>query len=98
MKTKVIFKLLFNHRTKEYEVLALFPELAGDNNPYTTCLSYAHNGQHGSASVELSRLKAATPMQYASLKVELEQIGYDLEVVKKFSRKTLQERIAQCNL
>jgi len=91
MKTKVIFK-----KFPEGDVIALFPELAGDNNPYKTCLSYCHLGQHGAASVELSSLKAATPYQYASLKVELEQLGYDLLIVKKFSRKMLQERIAQC--
>ena len=90
MKTKVIFKYW------KSGVIALFPELAGDNNPYRTCESYQHLGQHGAASVDLSSLKAATPYQYASLKVELEQIGYDLLIVKKFSRKMLQERIAQC--
>ena len=92
MKTKVIFKMMGG------QVIALFPELAGDNNPYKTCLSYEHVGEHGAASVELSRLKAATPYQYASLKVELGHLGYDLEIVKKFSRKMLQERIAQCEL
>lgn len=92
MKTKVIFKYW------KSGVIALFPELAGDNNPYRTCLSYQHFGQHGSASVDLARLNPANPMQYSSLKVELEQTGYDLEIVKKFSRKALQERIAQCNL
>ena len=93
MKTKVIFK-----KFPEGDVIALFPELAGDNNPYRTCESYQHLGQHGAASVELSSLKAATPYQYASLKVELEQLGYDLWIVKKFSRKMLQERITQCEL
>ena len=92
MKTKVIFKIL------EGEVIALFPELAGDSNPYRTCQSYMHIGQHSAADVRLSSLKAATPYQYASLKVELEQIGYDLLIVKKFSRKMLQERIAQCEV
>ena len=92
MKTKVIFKLMGG------QVVALFPELAGDNNPYRTCLSYQTIGQHGAASTELSSLKAATPYQYASLKVELEQLGYDLLIVKKFSRKMLQERISQCDL
>jgi len=92
MKTKVIFKIL------KGEVIALFPEDAGDSNPFATCLSYQHIGQHGSASVDLARLKAATPYQYISLYVELEQIGYDLLIVKKFSRKMLQERIAQCEV
>ena len=92
MKTKVIFKII------EGEVIALFPELAGDMNPHKTCLSYQHVGEHDCASVELASLKAATPIQYASLKVELEQRGYDLEIVKKFSRKMLQARIADCEV
>jgi hypothetical protein len=92
MKTKCIFKMMGG------QVIALFPELAGDNNPYKTCQSYCHLGQHGAASVELSSLKAATTYQYASLKVELEQLGYDLWIVTRFSRKMLQERIAQCEV
>jgi hypothetical protein len=92
MKTKVIFKVMGG------VVIALFPELAGDNNPYKTCLSYEHIGQCGAASTSLSSLKAATPYQYASLKVELEQLGYDLWIVTRFSRKMLQERIAQCEV
>ena len=92
MKTKVIFKYW------KSGVIALFPELAGDSNPYRTCQSYMHIGQHSAADVRLSSLKAATPVQYASLKVELEQIGYDLWIVSRFSRKMLQERIAQCEV
>ena len=92
MKTKVIFKIL------KGEVIALFPELAGDNNPYRTCLSYAHIGQHSDADVRLSSLKAAKPSEYQKLFWELVGIGYELEVVKKFSRKMLQERIAQCEV
>lgn len=94
MKTKVIFKKITGG-----QVIALFPELAGNNNPYKTCLSYVRIGQHGAAHIEwASQMKPATPMQYASLKVELEQLGYDLQIVKKFSRKMLQERIAQCEV
>jgi hypothetical protein len=92
MKTKVIFKIMGG------VVIALFPELAGDNNPYKTCLSYESIGQHGPASVELSSLKSATWVQFQSLYWELTGIGYDLEIVKKFSRKMLQSRIAQCDL
>jgi hypothetical protein len=90
-KTKVIFKLL------KGEVIALFPELMGDNNPWLSCLSYMHVGQHGSATTYLSRLEPATKEQYLPLFWELISIGYDLQVVKKFSRKMLQERIAQCD-
>ena len=93
MKTKVIFKLL------KGEVIALFPELAGDNNPYRTCLSYAHIGQHSAASIELASLKSALLSQYYPLYRELTMdCGYDLKVVYRFSRKMLQERIAQCEV
>ena len=91
--TKVIFKIL------EGEIIALFPELAGDNNPYRTCLSYMHVGQHFAASVELSKLKSATPEKYMPLFYELVGQGYnDLKVVKRFSRNDLQKRIAQTDI
>ena len=92
MKTKVIFKIL------EGEVIALFPEEAGDNNPHKTCLSYQHIGQHSAASIELASLKPAKPSEYQRLFWELVGIGYELQVVKKFSRKMLQARIAQCGV
>ena len=93
MKTKVIFK-----KFPEGDVIALFPELAGDNNPYKTCLSYCHLGQHGAASVELSSLKSATMSENYKLYWELVGLGYDLQIVYRFSRKMLQERIAQCEV
>jgi hypothetical protein len=92
MKTKVIFKMMGG------QVIALFPELAGDNNPYKTCLSYEHIGQHGAASVELSSLKSATMSENRKLYWELVGLGYDLQIVYRFSRKMLQERIAQCEV
>jgi len=92
-KTKVIFKSIRGSS----EVVALFPEMAGNNNPYQTCACYQHIGQHGYAHIDWAvEMKNATPMQYASLKVELEQIGYDLWICSRFSRKMLQARIAQC--
>jgi hypothetical protein len=92
MKTKVVFKIMGG------AVIALFPELPGDNNPYKTCLSYETIGQHGAASTSLSSLKAATWVQYQSLYWELRGLDYDLEIVTRFSRKMLQSRIAQCDL
>lgn len=96
-KTKVIFKVIMG---QDLEVIALFPELAGDNNPYKTCLSYAHIGQHSAASIELaSSLKPALLSQYYPLYRELTMnCGYELQVVKKFSRKMLQARIMQCEV
>ena len=90
-KTRVIFKKL------DGEVIALFPELAGDMNPYTTCESYMHVGQHGAASVELRNLKPAKPEEYASLKAELESLGYDLIIARRMTRKDFLKRKAQVN-
>jgi hypothetical protein len=86
-KTKVIFRK-FNG-----EVLALFPELPGDSNPYRTCLSYQHIGQHGAAAIDL-KAAPATLAEYAPLARELESLGYEIKPARRFTRKDLQARIA----
>ena len=87
-KLPVIFR-----RFKEGDIIALFPGQTGTNDS-STCNSYQHIGQHGSASVNLSN--ATTPAKYAEylpLLRELRQIGYrDMEVVKRFTAKHRQER------
>jgi hypothetical protein len=86
---KVMFKIT------EGEVIAIFPALAGDSSP-ATCLSYMRVGQHGACSIDFVRkLKWATPEQYASLKVELESIGYELKLVRRFTRADLESRLKQ---
>lgn len=93
MKTKVIFRVFgkdkkhdqINHI--EYgTVIAIFPEEVGNINHHT-CMSYMHVGQHGVCSpdgiIYVTRL--AKPEEYASLKAELESIGYDLDIRKKYS-------------
>lgn len=87
-KTKVIFKML------GADAIALFPQEPGTSDFYTTCQSYMHIGQHSSASVELADLKAANEDEYSSLKRELESIGYELEIGKKFTQKDLEYRRA----
>jgi hypothetical protein len=64
------------------EVIALFPyDKEGD---YGQMGSYMHTGQHGAASHMLVyRTKPAKPAEYASLKAELEGIGYRLKVLQK---------------
>ena len=90
-KTRVIFKKLENG-----DVIALFPELAGGMNPYSTCESYMHVGQHGASSIELkAELKHAKPEEYASLKAELESLGYDLIIARRMTRKDFIKRKAQ---
>lgn len=90
-KTKVIFRKLQN------EVVAVFPELPGDSNPYRTCLSYQHIGQHGAITLDFAAWTLpATPAEHADLAKELESIGYNLKITKRSSYKNLQARIKAC--
>ena len=90
MKTKVIFR-----KFKNGDVIALFPELPAYNY-YITC--YEHFGQHGSADyyVVLDQTKLASPKEYQELKKELETIGYDVIVYKRYT--SYMHNIAQQNM
>ena len=68
------------------EVIAVFPyEIENSTN----VMCYAHNGQHSGCCWNINNFsKAATEAQYLPLKTELEQIGYNLKVIKKRSHKT----------
>ena len=90
-ETDVVFR-----KHSDGEILALFPGIAGTNNP-ETCQSYAHNGQHCPASVGL-RLKPARPKEFRALELELRRIGYRLRVVPRFTRKHRAERLAQIGI
>ena len=47
-------------------------------------LCYAHIGQHSEASMGYYRSgRLARPEEYRDLKVELERIGYDVQVAKR---------------
>jgi hypothetical protein len=96
MTTKVIFRKFYPE--KGGDVIAIFPELAGTNNPYKDCLSYQHLGQHGSITLDYHKFTfpLAYRHEYADLYNELVSMGYDdLEVITRMSRKMLQARIAQ---
>ena len=89
MKTKVIFR-----KFPEGDVIALFPEEKADNQYH--CASYQHIGQHSPASVALChQLEKATPPEFAPLKAELEQLGYDLTVRQKVSQAMHARRLAR---
>jgi len=62
-------------------VIALFPEDKWDLG-FGLCTSYEHIGQHGGAYFEgiMAESRPATPLEYASLYTELENIGYNLDV------------------
>ena len=88
-KVKVIFRKAKNPYTKEYEVIAFFPEL---NANYGNILSYMHIGQHGEASLEFYwETKKAPVEEYKPLLNELNGIYDDciLEVKQKLYYKDL---------
>ena len=84
-KTKVIFR-----KFKDGDIIALFPEIAGDMNP-STMMSYQHVGQHGAADC-IESTKLADPEEYEDLKKELETVGYVLKVCKKATYKDFLKR------
>jgi len=75
--TKVVFKML------QDEVIAIFPDNLYNEQLYgkTMVDSYMHIGQHSACSIELlDGLQDASQEQYKDLKIELEEIGYDLDI------------------
>jgi len=63
-------------------IIALFPL---DTDSTYFCNSYEHVGQHAMANYVgvVSQSTPATPTEYASLKSELEALGYKLDVRKR---------------
>src|SRR5262245_42663523 len=85
--TPVIFRKFGPRRGGD--VLALFPAEIGTYEPHT-CSSYAHVGQHGSATIAgpnsvIYCTRPATSEEYADLKAELEAApyGYRLKVYQR---------------
>ena len=79
MSTPIIF------RKQQGEVIAWFPYEPGDYNP-VTCISYAHNGQHGIGNYYacLPDSTPATEAEYTPLLKELLSLGYeDLRILKR---------------
>ena len=77
-KTDVIFKITPGPKK---EVIAFLPDIPA--NP-GNLMSYMHVGQHGEASLDFYlECKPAKPEQYHDLKLELEGIGYELNIIKR---------------
>lgn len=77
-KTRVIFRKFKGSE----DLIALFPQIPGDND-IATCSSYMHIGQHGAANLVHCMCYAtlpAEPKEYEGLKKELEGLGYNLEI------------------
>lgn len=83
-RERVIFRVWRTKQLLDATVIALFPDLLWNDFGYIT--SYEHLGQHGSASYVfvMRKTRPATPREYQSLKIELEDvIGYRLKVVRR---------------
>jgi hypothetical protein len=67
-------------------IIAFFPDIEASRGYMQ---SYEHIGQHGGAAYRglLGETKLATPEEYADLKAELEGIGYNLKVSKRYQRR-----------
>ena len=96
MSDKVIFKL---DKGPEHDVYAVFPEIPFSIGGTDDCMIYAHCGQHGSASIDYVReSKPANFQQYQDLYYELtNDVGYDLDIVKRISSKMTATRLYQLN-
>lgn len=73
----------------DHSLIALFPELPGTNDD-STCLSYMHVGQHGTASAGLADVTdrvpyAPLPDDARALLRELEATGYVLTLKHRFT-------------
>lgn len=91
MKTKVIFR-----KWKDTgDVIAIFPEIPGTHDA-TTCLMYEHVGQHGAGDAwhVIASSVPASGQKYLDLIVELERIGYDLQICKRYRRHFVDTRKA----
>ena len=78
--------VIFKKDKRNNEVIAFFPETMFDGSVNRgNIMSYAHNGQHGEASIEyFQSCKPCPEEEYADLLTELEEIYTDgLTVVKK---------------
>lgn len=80
--TKVVFLMDKAEDGIDSTPFALFPEdYYNESSLSFTC--YSHVGQHSACHLSYAReCKLATPEQYNDLKMELEGIGYNLNVLK----------------
>jgi hypothetical protein len=96
MKTPVLFR---TWKTNADDVFALFPTLAGDNDP-RTCTCYQHVGQHSSAHYDhcISMSRPATKAERAPLAKELSRIGYAFTIVRRCTQAFLTLRYGLATL
>jgi len=91
-KTKVIFRQFIIGG----EIIALFPEICGDITGYL-CSSYMKCGQHGAASPNIVGDTIPAKLEDGACKKlikELTDLGYNLEIIKRFRYTHQQTRMA----
>lgn len=97
MKTAIETKVIFRSFKSDDSVIAIFPEIPGTNDP-NTAMSYMTVGQHGSASISLLNDESTyptRPAQYRQLYEELQNIGYNLRVMKRIHSNDRAKRIKE---
>lgn len=87
--TKVIFR-----KYPDGDIIALFPEIAGDRDWQNNCSSYMHIGQHGTANYKgvMSDTSPCSPQETINLRNELEGRGYNLRSMKRQTSADIQSR------
>lgn len=83
--TKILFRKVKNPYTKDWDIIAFFPDTYADYKITT----YEHIGQHGEADIlYYYETKKAKPEEYADLYRELtELVGYDdLKIIQRWNR------------
>ena len=91
-KTKVIFRQWITG----CEIIALFPEIPGNITGFH-CMSYMKCGQHGAASPNLVKDTKPANLKDGAVKrliKELTELGYNLDIIKRFRYKHQETRMA----
>ena len=94
--TDVIFR---RWRSGNRAVFALFLGEVGNSSPLTTCLSYERDGQYKAATPKLtseSKLAPLSAPDVVALRKELEQRGYNLNVIYRFTVRHRMIRELKC--
>lgn len=88
MQDTNVTEILFR-KEKDGGIVAIMPyEISMWNSKTTYVLSYAHIGQHSDCVLEyIPDTEPAKAHEYADLKKELEQIGYNVKVIRKVNQR-----------
>ena len=93
-------KVIFRQWKIGCAIIALFPEIAVDNIGYH-CQSYMIVGQHGAASPDIIADTKPANLEDGAVKrliKELTELGYDLDIIKRFRYAHQLERMKQARV